>query len=121
MASIRLATFTASPHKSDKLLLNILPESIAERLKNGESPIADDFEDYAEVSDTLGQLPGAIALPQRITPLYLGSERYKRDSKISLGSEKESTVSFVNIDIEGGMRGPRMSHAVVRAVFTVLL
>lgn len=85
------------------------------------SEIADDFEDYAEVSDTLGQLPGAIALPQRMTPLYLGSERYKRDSKISLGSEKESTVSFVNIDIEGGMRGPRMSHAVVRAVFTVLL
>ena len=31
--------------KSDKLLLNILPESIAERLKNGESLIADDFED----------------------------------------------------------------------------
>ena len=31
--------------KSDKLLLNILPKSIAERLKNGESLIADDFED----------------------------------------------------------------------------
>ena len=31
--------------KSDKLLLNILPESIAKRLKNGESLIADDFED----------------------------------------------------------------------------
>ena len=31
--------------KSDKLLLNILPRSIAERLKNGESLIADDFED----------------------------------------------------------------------------
>jgi len=31
--------------KSDKLLLNILPESIAQRLKNGESLIADDFED----------------------------------------------------------------------------
>ncbi len=30
--------------KSDKLLLNILPESIAKRLKNGESLIADDFE-----------------------------------------------------------------------------
>ena len=31
--------------KSDKLLLNILPKSIAERLKNGESLIADDFDD----------------------------------------------------------------------------
>ena len=31
--------------KSDKLLLNILPASIAKRLKNGESLIADDFED----------------------------------------------------------------------------
>ena len=31
--------------KSDKLLLNILPRSIAERLKNGESLIADDCED----------------------------------------------------------------------------
>ena len=30
--------------KSENLLLNILPESIAERLKNGETLIADDIE-----------------------------------------------------------------------------
>ncbi|MCC5815554.1 MAG: FIST C-terminal domain-containing protein [Leptospira sp.] len=31
-------------HKSEKLLLNILPESIAERLKSGETKIADQFD-----------------------------------------------------------------------------
>jgi hypothetical protein len=31
--------------KSERLLLNILPAPIAERLKQGESPIADNFTD----------------------------------------------------------------------------
>ena len=35
--------------KSDRLLLNVLPETIAMRLKEGETPIADHFDDASVI------------------------------------------------------------------------
>jgi hypothetical protein len=50
--------------RAEALLLNVLPEPIAERLKSGEQPIADHFEDVAVVfTDIAGFTPMSAELP----------------------------------------------------------
>ncbi|MBV8757368.1 MAG: hypothetical protein JO257_08845 [Deltaproteobacteria bacterium] len=51
--------------KSDALLLNILPPSIAERLKRGEQPIADRFD---EVTVLFADVVNFTPLAERLTP-----------------------------------------------------
>jgi hypothetical protein len=53
-------------HKSDTLLLNILPESIAVRLKKGESMIADQFD---EVSVFFSDIVGFTSLSKKCNPM----------------------------------------------------
>ncbi len=48
---------------SERLLLNVLPESVAERLKGGETTIADDYEDATVLfADLVGFTPLAASL-----------------------------------------------------------
>ena len=50
--------------KSERLLINVLPEPIAERLKRGEQPIADSFSDVAVLfADLVGFTKLSASLP----------------------------------------------------------
>jgi class 3 adenylate cyclase len=51
--------------KSERLLLNVLPATIAQRLKAGERPLADRFEDVAVL---FADLVGFTAISEQLTP-----------------------------------------------------
>jgi len=60
-----LAEIEAEREKSERLLLNILPPAIAERLKQGEQIIADSFQ---EVTVLFADIVGFTPLSAKITP-----------------------------------------------------
>lgn len=62
------AEIESARRRSDQLLLNILPASIAERLKSGESTIADHFP---EVTVLFADIAGFTVLSSRITTAEL--------------------------------------------------
>jgi len=55
----------AEREKSESLLLNVLPASIARRLKNGEHPLADRFE---EATVLFADLVGFTPMSERLSP-----------------------------------------------------
>ena len=63
-----LQIIQAERERSERLLLNILPESIAERLKHGESTIADEF---AEVTVLFADIVGFTPLSFQMQPRAL--------------------------------------------------
>ena len=70
----------AERHKSETLLLNVLPSSIASRLKAGERPLADRFEEVAVLfADMVG-----------FTPHVRASHRPRRSWSCSTGSSQSS-------------------------------
>ena len=98
--------------KSDKLLLNILPKSIAERLKNGESLIADDFEEstvlfadlagFTKLSSTISATDVVIQL-NSIFSLFDGL-------LIKYSLEKIKTIGDCYM-LAGGLPKPDENHA----------
>jgi class 3 adenylate cyclase/CheY-like chemotaxis protein len=98
--------------KSDKLLLNILPESIAKRLKNGESPIADDFE---EATVLFADLAGFTKLSSTISAtdvvMQLNSIFSLFDGLlIKYSLEKIKTIGDCYM-LVGGLPNPHKNHA----------
>src|SRR5438552_14139504 len=72
--------------KSERLLLSILPKPIAERLKQGEEPIADSF---AEVSVLFADIVGFSRLTASIPPTELVSLLNDVFSEFDRLSEKD--------------------------------
>ncbi len=98
--------------KSERLLLNILPAVIAERLKSGESPIADSFP---EVTVLFADLVGFTELASRISPANLVqvlNEIFSAFDELAEkhGLEKIKTIGD-NYMIVGGLPIPREDHA----------
>ncbi|MBD2579979.1 adenylate/guanylate cyclase domain-containing protein [Oscillatoria sp. FACHB-1406] len=98
--------------QTERLLLNILPHSIAQRLKNGESPIADYFE---EVSILFADIVGFTEFAARKTPVelveILSEIFYEFDTLAErLGLEKIKTIGD-NYMVVGGLPSPHPSHA----------
>lgn len=98
--------------KSDRLLLNVLPRSIAERLKQGETMIADHF-DCATV--LFADLVGFTPLSRRTPPLELVdllNEIFSRFDKLAaeLGLEKIKTIGDAYM-VVAGVPVPRHDHA----------
>ena len=98
--------------QSEKLLLNILPKPIAERLKAEESTIADSF---AEVSVLFADIVGFTELSARMSP----TELVKRLNVIfshfdqlseNYGVEKIKTIGDAYM-VVGGLPTPRDDHA----------
>jgi class 3 adenylate cyclase len=98
--------------KSERLLLNVLPDSIAARLKQTEGVIADDFPEvtvlFADIVDFTGR-------SQRITPeqvvevlndLFSAFDRLTRQR----GLEKIKTIGDAYM-VVGGLPEPRPDHA----------
>lgn len=97
--------------KSEKLLLNILPKPIADRLKKGESTIADSF---AEVTVLFSDLVGftelstdisAAELVEKLNQIFLAFDRLTEKH----GLEKIKTIGDAYM-LVGGVPTPRADH-----------
>jgi len=99
--------------KSDSLLLNILPSSIAERLKNGETLIADDFEIATVLfADIKGFTTLSSNMKAKKLVLLLNKIFSKFDELLVKHSlEKIKTIGD-NYMLAGGIPKPSKNHAV---------
>ncbi|MGL5059504.1 MAG: adenylate/guanylate cyclase domain-containing protein [Microcoleus sp.] len=98
--------------KSERLLLNILPEMIAERLKQGHSNIADGF---AEVTILFADIVGFTELSSRTSPealVQLLNSIFSEFDRLSdrYGLEKIKTIGD-NYMVAGGLPMPCTNHA----------
>ena len=107
-----LEEITAEREKSERLLLNILPVPIAERLKRGESTIADSFAEvsvlFADVVDFTGlsaRIP-AKELVELLNQVFSGFDRLSEKH----GLEKIKTIGDAYM-VVGGLPTPRPDHA----------
>jgi class 3 adenylate cyclase len=107
-----LQMIQAEQQKSERLLLNILPQPIAERLKQGQVTIADNF---ADVTVLFADLVDFTKLSARITPRELVSllnEIFSTFDQLAdrHGLEKIKTVGDAYL-VVGGLPMPRSDHA----------
>ena len=98
--------------KSDKLLLNILPEPIANQLKEGQSSIADGF---AEATVLFADLVNFTKLSEKMPPtqlLTLLNEIFSQFDQLTEkhGLEKIKTIGDAYM-VVGGLPVPRPDHA----------
>jgi adenylate cyclase len=98
--------------KSDRLLLNMLPQRIAERLKKGEANIA---EHYPDVTVLLADLVGFTTLSAHIAPeqvVYLLNEIFSTFDGLAErhGVEKIKTIGDAYM-AASGISSPRPDHA----------
>ncbi|MEG4486745.1 adenylate/guanylate cyclase domain-containing protein [Microcoleus sp. D2_18a_B4] len=98
--------------KSEKLLLNILPKAIAERLKQNETTIA---EYFPEVTVLFADIVGFTALSAVMNPIDLVELLNKIFSGFDLlcerhGLEKIKTIGDAYMAV-GGLPEPRADHA----------
>ncbi|MEY3869644.1 MAG: hypothetical protein RLZZ338_3535 [Cyanobacteriota bacterium] len=110
------AILRSEQEKSERLLLNILPEAIALRLKQGENTIADSF---ADVTILFADLVGFTELSSRTTPQELVkllncifSNFDQLTEKYHL--EKIKTIGD-NYMVASGLPIPRLDHAIAIA------
>ncbi|MGE5659300.1 MAG: adenylate/guanylate cyclase domain-containing protein [Actinomycetota bacterium] len=102
--------------QSERLLLNILPEEIAERLKQGTSVIADNF---ADVTVLFADLVGFTKISDRISPselVHLLNEIFSTFDQLAEkhGLEKIKTIGDAYM-VVGGLPTPRSDHAIAIA------
>jgi adenylate cyclase len=107
-----LEQLTAEREKSERLLLNVLPKSIADRLKQGETTIADSFPsvtvlfaDLVDFTQRASQVPAA-ELVQSLNEIFS-----KFDWLAELHHlEKIKTIGDAYM-VVGGLPMPRKDHA----------
>ncbi len=97
--------------KSEMLLLNVLPQAIASRLKDGDESIADNF---AEVTVMFADIVGFTEISSRIAPQQVVSLLNQVFSAFDYlaethGLEKIKTVGDAYM-VVGGLPNPRADH-----------
>ncbi|MDN3202975.1 adenylate/guanylate cyclase domain-containing protein [Algoriphagus sediminis] len=113
-------TIQKERQKSEALLLNILPESIAERLKKGESKIADQFDD---VSVFFSDIVGFTSLSKKMKPddlINLLNDVFSEFDKLAEkhGLEKIKTIGDAYMCVSG-LPIPLEDHATRMASFAI--
>jgi adenylate cyclase len=98
--------------KSERLLLNILPKAIAERLKQGDINIADGFP---EVTILFADIVGFTEISSRVSPqkvVDLLNKIFSAFDQLSeeYGLEKIKTIGD-NYMVAGGLPEPHLNHA----------
>jgi len=102
----------AEKARAEELLLNVLPASIAERLKRGQRPIADGFP---RVSVLFADIVGFTKMSERVTPVEL-VDRLNRmfssfdDLADKLKLEKIKTIGDAYM-VAGGLHSHEYDHA----------
>ncbi len=106
------AALRLEQEKSDRLLLNVLPQPIAERLKQDQSIIADTF---AEVTVLFADIVGFTQLSARVSPTELVSLLNDIFSEFDHLAEKHGLEKIKTIGdaymVVGGLPMPRSDHA----------
>ena len=108
----RTAELTAEKQTSERLLLNVLPAPVAERLKQGDGIIVDRFD---QVSVLFADIVGFTALSQRTTPEELVTmldDLFSRFDRLAEehGLEKIKTIGDAYM-VVAGVPQPRPDHA----------
>lgn len=99
--------------QSDRLLLNVLPAAVSKRLKDGESPIADDYAAASVVfADIVGFTAMASSMPAADVIRVL-SELFSMFDELVVerGIEKVKTIGDAYMAV-GGLPEPMADHAV---------
>ncbi len=108
----QVEALAAEKARAEELLLNVLPASIAERLKRGQRPIADGF---AKVSVLFADIVGFTKMSERVTPVEL-VDRLNRifssfdDLADKLKLEKIKTIGDAYM-VAGGLHSHEYDHA----------
>ncbi len=107
-----LSALRVQQEQSERLLLNILPEEIANRLKRGDSTIADTF---ADVTVLFADIVGFTQLSARVSPTELVSllnDIFSTFDNLAErhGLEKIKTIGDAYM-VVGGLPIPRKDHA----------
>lgn len=108
----QVSALAAEKARAEELLLNVLPASIAERLKRGQRPIADGFP---KVSVLFADIVGFTKMSERVTPEEL-VERLNRmfssfdDLADKLKLEKIKTIGDAYM-VAGGLHSHEYDHA----------
>lgn len=107
-----LQQLEAEQKKSEKLLLNVLPQPIAERLKDQAGIIADSFE---EVTVLFADIAGFTQLSASISPTVLVellNEIFSQFDGLAVinGLEKIKTIGDAYM-VVGGLPEPNVNHA----------
>ncbi|NVK44505.1 MAG: HAMP domain-containing protein [Oceanospirillaceae bacterium] len=109
-----LSLLSDEKQKSEKLLLNVLPEPIAERLKRGEGTIADSFANVSIMfADIANFTPLASVLPPKQL-VELLNEVFTEFDRLceARGLEKIKTIGDAYM-VVAGLPTPREDHASV--------
>lgn len=106
--------------RADQLLGNVLPASVAERLKGGDSAY---FEAYDEVTVLFGDLVGFTSMAERLSPrdvVRTLNELFTEFDQIAerYGLEKIKTIGDAYM-VVGGVPKPRDDHALAVARMAV--
>ncbi len=106
------AQLASEQKKSEKLLLNILPQSIAQRLKQKHQPIADAFEEVTVLfADIVGFTQLSTQMPPQELVQLLNQVFSAFDARVEqLGLEKIKTIGDAYM-VVGGLPKPRPDHA----------
>ncbi|MBI5607696.1 MAG: adenylate/guanylate cyclase domain-containing protein [Deltaproteobacteria bacterium] len=106
------AALAVAHDKAERLLLNVLPRSIADRLREDHRSIADGFESVTVLfADVAGFTPLSEALPPSELVQFLNDLFSKFDQLAEdLGLEKIKTIGDAYM-VAGGLPEPRRDHA----------
>ncbi|MEJ7600971.1 MAG: adenylate/guanylate cyclase domain-containing protein [Kofleriaceae bacterium] len=112
----RTKELSAEKHTSERLLLNVLPGPIADRLRTGESLIVDRFE---AVSVLFADIVGFTAMAQRTTPealVTMLNEVFSAFDELAEqhGLEKIKTIGDAYM-VVAGIPSPLADHAIAIA------
>lgn len=107
-----MAALLEEQAKSEQLLLNVLPQEIAEQLKNGQSTVAEDFEAVSVLfADIVGSTGLAMELPPQQLVDTLNELFSEFDSMVEkYGLEKIRTMGDSYM-VASGVPKPRQDHA----------
>lgn len=106
------ALLESEQEKSERLLLNVLPESIAARLKEGEEVIADDFDSVTVLfADVVGFTPlveraEADKVIDLLNSMFSTFDEFADEEHL----EKIKTIGDAYM-VAGGLPNPRPDHA----------
>ncbi len=111
-----LETIKTERERADRLLLNILPDPIAERLKQGEAPIADTFDNVTVLfADIVGFTSlSSIISPEEIVRILNEIFTAFDDLATRHGLEKIKTIGDCYMAV-AGLPEPRGDHAAAAA------
>lgn len=129
LVDLRTEQLSVEQKKSERLLLNILPDKIAERLKLGETVIADSFENVSVIFvDIVGFTPlterlSALQLIELLNKFFIGIDReapsYHFEKIKTIGDSYMAVVGIPEARTDHALQAVRTAFAMMEVGKTV--